>query len=42
MSPTLTPTKDAFKAVLADLIWPVAVAWQKLLDATTEESEPNF
>lgn len=39
MSPTLTATRDAYKAVLADLVWPVAVVWQRVLDATTDTEE---
>ena len=39
MSPAATATKDAYLAVLADIVWPVAIAWQRLLDATDEPQE---
>lgn len=38
MSPTVTATKDAYLAVLSELVWPVAVAWQQLQDSTEEEA----
>lgn len=37
MSPVLETTQEAYVAILAEIVWPVAVAWQRLLDATTVE-----
>jgi hypothetical protein len=39
MSPVLETTQEAYVAILAEIVWPVAVAWQRLLDAVVEDAD---